>query len=347
MDLGSGPPLDPSRFTDENFGYDEWHNTSQKLREWQWSLKHTAYRRMPTVFGPSPGPRQDHFGNTRDWTRSTFTTASIKFKTSRTLLQNLLPTPQFRFAAADSNCYATFSFSSLGNLEWLGGNGYNHFGLYIHGVEYTKENGDKVTGTYLPVLFENLADPIVSGREELGMPKVFATLDIARDEGTFKLKAGWMGNTFLDLSITGLGEKPVSNGVQGSGPPASGPPASGPPASGPPPSGPPPPTPEEGLFFHKYIPMTASEGSKERGQADVDYVGFVPNDEEAKAPRQVQSTVVADRAEIKFDSLDWRRLPTLHHIVDRLAEIPIYEVMEAKVVEGLGGSDVKSARRLV
>jgi hypothetical protein len=337
MDLGSGPPLDPGRFTDENFGHDEWHYTSQKLREWQWSRKPTAYRRMPTVFGPFPGPRQDHFGNARDWTNSTFTTASIKFKTSRTLLQNLLPTPQFKFAAADSNCYATFSLSSLGNLEWLGGNGYNHFGLYIHGVEYTKENGDKVTGTYLPVLFENLADPIISGREELGMPKVFATLDVDRDEGTFKLKAGWMGNTFLDLSLTGLGEKPASNGVQGSGPPGAGPPS----------AGPPPPAPEEGLFFQKYIPSTASEGSTERGQADVDYVAFLPIDEEAKAPRKIQSTVVADRAEIKFDSLDWKRLPTLFHIVDRLAEIPIYEVMEAKVVEGLGGSDVKGVRRLV
>ncbi|KAF2446290.1 FAD/NAD(P)-binding domain-containing protein [Karstenula rhodostoma CBS 690.94] len=336
-DLGSGPPLDISRFTDESFGHDEWHYTSQKLREWQWSRKPTAYRRMPTVFGPFPGPRQDHFGNTRDWTNSTFTTASIKLKTSRTLLQNLLPTPQFKFASADSNCFATFALSSLGNLEWLGGNGYNHFGLYIHGVEYTKENGDKVVGTFLAVLFENLADPIISGREELGMPKVFASLDVARDEGTFKLKAGWMGNNFLDLSITGLKAQPALDGVQGSGPPSSGLPG----------HGPPPPPKEEGLFFRKYIPSTASEGSKERGQADADYVGFLPNDEEAKAPRQVHSTVVADQAKIKFDSLDWKRLPTLHHIVDRLAEIPIYAVAEAKVVEGLGGSDVKGARRLV
>lgn len=337
-DISSGPPPDPGRFTEENFGHDEWHYTSQKLREWEWSRKPTAYRRMPTVFGPFPGPRQDHFGNSRDWNKSTFTTASIKFKTSRTLLQNLLPNPQYKFASADTNCFATFSLSCLGNLEWLGGNGYNHFGLYIHGIEYTKECGDKVVGTYLPVLFENLADPIISGREELGMPKVFASLDVAREEGAFKLKAGWMGNTFLDLLITGLKAKSVLNGVSTSNPPG---------ACPPPGHGPPPPPKEEGLFFQKSIPTTASEGSEERGQADIDYVGFLPNDEEAKAPRHVQSTFVADRAEIKFDSLDWKRLPTLHHIVDRLAEIPIYEVVEAKVVEGLGGSDVKGARRLV
>ncbi|KAL1608342.1 hypothetical protein SLS60_003283 [Paraconiothyrium brasiliense] len=327
QDLGAGPPLDTSRYTDENFGHDEWHHTSQKLREWQWSQKPSAYRRMPTVFGPYPGPRQDHLGNTRDWSHSTFTTASIKFKTSRTLLQNLLPTSQFSFASMDSNCYATFSLSSLGNLEWLGGNGYNHFGLYIHGIEYTKENGDKITGSYLPVLFENLADPIISGREELGMPKVYATLDVTRDAGTWKLRGGWMGNHFLDVSITGLEAKAISNGMQGSGPPKVGQ--------------------EEGLFFHKYIATTAPTGSKERGKADVEYVGIVPNVEEAKAPRQVDSLMLADRAEVKFDALDWKKLPTLHHIVARLAEIPVYEVVEAKVTEGLGASDVRGARRLV
>lgn len=282
---------------------------------------------MPTVFGPFPGPRQDHFGNARDWSSSTSVTASIKFKTSRTLLQGLLPPSRFRFAVADTNCYATFSLSSLDNLEWLGGRGYNHFGLYIHGVEYTRENGDKVTGTYLPILFENLPDPIISGREELGMPKVFASLDVSRDSDTWTLQAGWMGNNFLDVSLSGLGAKPTSNGVQSSGPPQA--------------------AQEQGLLFSKYVPRTASEGSKERGQADVDYVAFVPNEAEAEALRQVKSTVVAERADIKFDALDWKRLPTLHHIVERLAEIPIYEVVEAQIVESLGGSGVQGARKLV
>jgi len=32
-------------------------------------------------------------------------------------------------------------------MEWLGGSGYNHLGLYIHGVEYVKKNGDVISGT--------------------------------------------------------------------------------------------------------------------------------------------------------------------------------------------------------
>lgn len=324
--MGDGPPLDTSRYTDENFGYDEWHHTSQQLREWEWSRKPNAYRRMPVAFGPFPGPRQDHLGNPRDWKNSTFSTTSIKFRTSRTLLENLLP-PQFKFVSADSNCYATFSLSALGNLEWLGGNGYNHFGLYIHGVQYTKNDGDKIIGTYLPVLFENLADPIISGREELGMPKVFSSLDVTKSGDNWGMTAGWMGSNFLNISLTGIGAETSSSEVQHPGAP--------------------PPAKEEGLFFQKYIPTTASSDNKERDQSDANYISFLSNDKEAKAFRQIEHTLRAKRAEVKLDALDWKKLPTLHHIVKRLEEIPIYEILEAKVVEGRGGSDVKGVERLL
>ncbi|KAF1962602.1 FAD/NAD(P)-binding domain-containing protein [Byssothecium circinans] len=324
-DLGDGPPLDSTKYTNENFGYDEWHYSSQKLREWEWSRKPDAYKRMPVPFGPFPGPRQDHLGNQRDWSAATFSTASIRFRTSRTLLQNLFPTPAFRFASPDTNCFATFSLSALGNLPWLGGHGYNHFGLYIHGVEYTNENGEKVTGTYLPVLFENLADPIVSGREELGMPKVFSNLDIVREADSLRLTAGWMGNNFLDLSLTGLVEKGGDGISQGATAPPNGK--------------------EEGLLFYKHIPVTGPASANNWG-ADVEYAAIVPNAEEAKAPKRVERTLAAGKADINFNKLDWQKLPTLYHIVARLAEIPVYEVVEAKIVEGTGGSDVRGVKRL-
>ena len=44
--------------------------------------------------------------------------------------------------------------------------------------------------------------------------------------------------------------------------------------------------------------------------------------------------------------MDWDALPTLHHIIDVLADIPIYEVISAKIVEGTGVPDVSSARRI-
>ncbi|KAJ4286844.1 hypothetical protein N0V90_013097 [Kalmusia sp. IMI 367209] len=333
-DFGDGPPLNTSRYTADNFGHDEWHHTSQKLRQWQWNHKPTTYKRMPISFGPSPGPRQDHLGNARDWSNSTFSTASIKFRTSRTLLQNLLPTPAFEFASVDTNCFATFSLTSLGNLEWLGGHGYNHFGLYIHNIKYTRKNGETVLGTYLPVLFENLADPIVSGREELGFPKVYSSLDTVREVDTWSLKAGWMGNNFLNLSLGGLRVKSSADILHEPHPPSietlrtlcTGQ--------------------EEGLFFYKYIPKTGTLGNQDQGQADVEYSGFLPNEQETKAPRRLERILVAERAEIRFDALDSKKLPTLHHIVARLAEIPIYEIVEAEIIEGKGYSDVRGAQKL-
>ena len=75
--------------------------------------------------------------------------ASIKFKTSRTLLQNLFPpnSTSYRFKSPGTVAYASFSQTTLNKMDWLGGSGYKHIGLYIHGVEYVKKNGDIISGT--------------------------------------------------------------------------------------------------------------------------------------------------------------------------------------------------------
>jgi hypothetical protein len=326
-DLGSGPPPDAARFTAYNFGHDEWDYSSQMLRRWEWEQKKGLLWRMPTSFGPMPGPRQDFFGRPRDGSGARFTTASVKFKSSRTVLENLFPTEKFKFAVADTVAYATLAVTRLDNLEWLGGRGYSHFGLYIHGVQYTKENGETTTGTFLPVLFENLADPILSGREELGFPKLYCELDVQRDGQDWSLNAGWMSSKFCSFTIKGLKAVAAANG---DGPAQASSSAK-----------------DEGLFFHKYIPATDSVGSKKRGQADVEYTAFLPHDEDAGATeKKVTNTLSGSSADIKFNALDWQALPTLHHIVKRLQEVPVYEVIEAKVAEGTGVGDVNVARRI-
>lgn len=321
-DLGSGPPPDAARFTNYNFGHDEWDFSSQMLRKWQWENNKSLLWRMPTSFGPMPGPRQDFFGKPRDGSNAKFTTTSVKFKSSRTVLENLFPTEKLKFAVADTVAYASFAVTQLDNLEWLGGRGYSHFGLYIHGVQYTKENGDTTTGTYLPILFENLVDPILSGREELGFPKLFCDLEVKASGSGSTFDASWMSSKFCSLTVKGLEETSTTDEAVPSA------------------------TKEEGMFFHKYIPATGSTGSKERGQADVQYTAFLPSAEDASATkRKMEKTLKASSAEIVFDALDWKALPTLHHIVERLKEIPVYEVVEAKVVQGTGVSDVSAACR--
>jgi hypothetical protein len=246
-------------------------------------------------------------------------TASIKFKTSRTFLQNLFPTKSFSFKSPGTVAFASLSQTSLESMEWLGGSGYNHFGLYIHGVEFKQQDGSTINGTYLPLLFESLADPIVSGREELGMPKLFCDLDVQRQKNEYTVRAGWQGSTFGVMDLLDLKEVDATAeaGVMG--------------GEG-----------DDGILTYKYIPAVG-----ERGKADAAYTVFIPHAQEAKAvPSRVEKAVEARKSNIAFNSRSQADLPTLHHIVAKLEQIPIYEIISAKVVSGTGVPDASSARRV-
>ncbi|KAJ5485532.1 hypothetical protein N7539_005520 [Penicillium diatomitis] len=298
-------------------------HSTQVLREQQWSQTPSAYWRQPKVFGPMPGPRQDFLGQTRALKSqsSTFQTASIKFKTSRTLLKNLLPSERYSFIGPGSVARASFSITTLNKMDWLAGGGYRHIGLYIHGVQYKKENGQVVKGTYMPVLFENLADPIVSGREELGMPKLYSAIDVFERHSSYRSQTSWQGAVWGHFELEDLvdddhsAEKGTIGGED-----------------------------DEGILVHRYIPKV---GQDQKGVAEAEYPVFVPHAQEAKV---VPSTVTRVRrtksAKIEIHALGWDALPTLNHVVTRLEEIPIDQILEAKITEGTGVPDVSSAYRL-
>jgi hypothetical protein len=86
--------------------------------------------------------------------------------------------------------------------------GFTFFGFRIHDVVYTDSSDlTKLTqsrGDFIPVIFENQADSIFSGREELEFSKVYATLDVKSISSNYKLSAGWEGTEFCQLNIAGL-----------------------------------------------------------------------------------------------------------------------------------------------
>ncbi|KAH8760909.1 FAD binding domain protein [Hyaloscypha finlandica] len=320
-DLKEGVKIDMIQYTNYNFGHDEWDNSVQELRKWTWSRTPSLYWRMPIAFGPMPGPRQTHFGHPRQAEDSTFTTASIKFKTSRTMLQNLFPhtSSSYRFKSPGTFAYASFSQTTLGKMEWLGGSGYNHLGLYIHGVEYVKKDGSVISGTYMPLLFESLTDPIVSGREELGMPKLYSSLDIHRRASSYRINAGWEGAIWGNFVLSDLVESSQSNEsgkISGED--------------------------DDGILVYRYIPKV---GRESKGEAEAEYPVFVPYAEDFPTPRP-KRVFKANKASFKIDPLDTDALPSLHHIISRLAELPVYEVVSGKVVEGVGVPDVAAAKRI-
>ncbi|KAK3337297.1 hypothetical protein B0T19DRAFT_455016 [Cercophora scortea] len=315
------PAIDMMAYTNHNFGHDEIDYATNIFKRWKWSKKPDMYWRMPVAFGPFPGPRQDQYGRRRleDGPARRFTTASIKFKTSRTFLETLFPTAQFQFRDPSTVATASFSATRLDNMAWLGGKGYTHFGLYVHGVQYTKKDGTAIQGTYMPVLFESLADPIVSGREELGMPKLFADLDMEHDETSCRVTASWRGATFAKIELPSL-RRDESTAEQGTIGGES----------------------DYGILVYRYIPAVG-----EPGKADAEYACVVPHAEESRVQSSTVTSVARSAgAKVRIEALDWETLPTLHHITSALAKIPIYEVVDAKVVEGTGVPDVISCRRI-
>ncbi|OQN99701.1 hypothetical protein B0A48_14471 [Cryoendolithus antarcticus] len=310
--------VDHQAFTAYNFGHDEFDNARQKFREYQWAKNPQVYQRMPTAFGPMPGPRQDHLGRPRNGKESLFVTTSIKFKTTRTALQTLFPPGRegYSFLSPASVATASFSHTTLNGMDWLGGKGYDHLGLYIHGVKYTKPDGKVVTGTYMPVLFENLADPIITGRDELGMPKIYSAINAERSGDSVIIRAGWQGTQWGSFSISGLSPSESQEGGAVSG------------------------ESDAGLIVHRYIP---SVGRESKGKAESDYAVFTPTGEE-DVKADISSVKTSQTAEIKLDAGDWKSLPTLHHIIERLADLPVLAVIGAKVVEGKGVPDVSHAR---
>lgn len=317
-------------YTNYNFGHDEWHYSTQMLRRWQHARTPGLRWRMPLSFGPMPGPRQDFLGRARSGAHSTFTTASITFKTSRTLLQTLLPTPAFSFATPGTVATASFSATTLGKMDWLGGGGYNLLGLNLHGVRYTKKDGSAITGTFLAVLFESLTDPIVTGREELGMPKLYCALDVYRRRESMRIKASWQGATFGEWDWEGL-EPSDGPPVNGEGGKLSGGATMSFSAPG---------FEDQGVLVYRYIPAVGREG-----RADAEYAVFVPRGKGSEVAR-TRTVFKAKRASFRFDEKDWDALPTLHHVAAGLAEMPVYEMIEAKVVEGEGVEDVGQAERI-
>ncbi|KAI5200243.1 FAD/NAD(P)-binding domain-containing protein [Aureobasidium subglaciale] len=204
-------------------------------------------------------------------------------------------------------------------MEWLSRSGYRHFGMYIHGVRYTKQNGETIDATYMPLIFEPLTDPIVSGRDEFGMPKVFCDVDIRRHVDSYRVRTSWQGSMFGIFNIDGLEEAdPAAEAgtIDGEA--------------------------DYGVLTYKY-----SSAVGERGKADPAYAVVARHAEESKVvPSKVTGLWRSKKPNFELDSLTQQDLPTLQPIVSKLAQTAVYEFVSGKVVDGYGVSDASAARRI-
>jgi hypothetical protein len=94
-------------------------------------------------------------------------------------------------------------------IDWLAGRGYNTFGVKFPAV--VRANSETVHGTFLSVLLENLADPIISRREELGFSKLLREIPEPRvQDGKHSTRCGWLGHPFFDIEPSNLRGAPAA-----------------------------------------------------------------------------------------------------------------------------------------
>jgi hypothetical protein len=258
-----------------------------------------AMYRMPVCFGPAPGPRNlpaEQQGKRYDKRAVTLTLSAT---TDAAALAPLLP-PGY---ALEGEPRVELVITLLSDIGWLAGRGYN---IAMVRIPARWHGNEQIGGHFVPVVWENMADPIITGREELGWSKIFADIP-APDSGLDHLRgsASWDGFTFLSFA---------AHELRSAQPPAA---------------------PALPMMFHKYLPRTG-----EWGVADVDQMTVV--EPGAPAP-QVLSCQVGSGT-FAFTPARWEDMPTQYRIVNTLAALPLLAFGQAVRLETTGGSDVSGQR---
>lgn len=271
--------------------------------------------RQPTHFGPQAGPRQgpggDHgafdeqnkeFPKQTDWI--------VNFLSNEDQLRALCP-PGF---SPVGEPVVTVSLTDMRNIPWLAGRGYKMLGAFFNAAYQGKK--DSAMGPFLTVLWENMCDPICSGREEIGFSKMFCNLpDPWEFDGTTRFSADWYGFRFCDMELTDMKPVPVTD----------------------------PPVPEVpegtqlGMLHYRYMPKVG-----EFGTPDASYPVITP----AANPNVKVTEMFAGKGTVKFNKARWEDMPTQYHIVSGLAALEVKAYRGAVIRHYYGSKDLSDQRIL-
>lgn len=277
-------------------------------------LKPKTMYLMPTHFGPMSGPRQGPGGQVGAFSvdQRKSRTYAVSFLTEQEQLETFLP-PGFEVAGEP---LVTVSQTHMTEIDWLAGRGYSTLGVTFQ----ARFNGvrDQATGPLLLVLWENLTDPILTGREQLGFSKIYCELpDPVIHGGETHCTASWLGFRFMDMRLTNVVEveAPASPAASDGSTDGS----------------------LQGTLHYKYIPKTG-----EWGESDVAYAVLSPQNPPLSPPTgrwQGDGCVTFHRAR-------WEDLPTQYMIVNALHELEVKEYRGATIEHRVGGRDLIDQRIL-
>jgi hypothetical protein len=260
--------------------------------------------RMPSMLGRAPGPRNMPKSKAHLAYDGDVTTLSIRALTDEKALTALLP-PRCRLAGAPT---INVMYSMLSNLGWLAGRGYNILKAQSE-IVFEGVDGD-VRGNLSWVLWENHADPIVTGRDELGTPKLFAHLPEIRFTGDSAIAAAdWEGHRFFEMEAHDLVPDARSSSfdtyaAQGGLP----------------------------LLCYRYHSRVGEWGAADIATMTMSTTGSAP------APKVREQ--LTGSGKFRFFAARWEDMPTQYTYVTTLASLPLLEFQPAKVSKVSGMADL-------
>lgn len=243
---------------------------------------------MPAHFGPR------HMGPKSSGWYHDVTAIVVPYVTDREILAQYIPEP---FSVAEE-ALLTVYYACNRNVDWLAGHGYNMIGVNA-AVTY-ESNNETLEGTYALVIWENLTDPILTGRELQGIPKIYADIpdhSIIGDE--WRCNASHFGHKILDLMITDV--NPVAmelvEGLQAQN------------------AG------KDNPMGVRYIPALGGFGTQ------INQPTLFPSQNDLRE-------VLTGTGSVTWNRLSWEQNPTQYHIVNALADLPVLEQRSALVTKG-------------
>ena len=152
-------------------------------------------------------------------------------------------------------------------------------------------------GTFCIVMWENMTEPILGGRDHSGVPKVYASIpNLMRHRDTCRGSASHFGHPILESSIKGLSPLSIDEcrGLEDA-------------------------KRQSNLMNLKYFPNVQNDG------ADVCYACTYPSSGTCTRAWEGQGN-------IRFFPSSFERNPTQYVLVNMLTELPILEVTQTRLV---------------
>lgn len=259
--------------------------------------------RMPSMLGPAPGPRNMPKSKEHLRYKGENTTIAVRALTDEKALTRLMP-PRCRLAG---DPVLAVALTMLTNLGWLAGRGYNILRVSCE-VIFDGAAGP-VHGNLQLAMWENHADPILTGREELGTPKLFANLPNARFVGDrCDFAADWEGFRFAELEVDGLKQVPIN------------PPKQYPAQGGLP------------LLCYRYHLVV--------GDWQKPGIAAMTRSTPGNAPAPVVREQLSGAGRYAFFTPRWEDMPTQYPFVATLSALPLIEFRSASVTRASGIADL-------